>query len=139
MRMKELPLIVFEITSEGLQTVPSTLPAQDAWELMRRERIRHLLVTDGVDIVGVLSDRDVGTAPATGRTAGDLMTAPVVTVQRDDTIRSVANLLRGRTNGCAPVMDGHRMVGIVTTADLSRRLDTGVVGRAPKARRRRAR
>ena len=126
---------IFEVMTEGVQVVPPTLPAQDAWELMRRKRIHHLLVMDGADIVGVLSARDVGAAPAIGHTAGDLMTSSVVTVQRDDTIRTLANRMRGRTIGCAPVMDGHRLVGIVTTSDLLRLLGRGIDRPATRTRR----
>src|SRR5450759_404601 len=117
---------IFEIMTEGVQVVPPTLPAQDAWELMRRKRIHHLLVMDGVDIVGVLSDRDVRAAPAIGHTVGDVMTTSVVTVQRDDTVRGVANLMRGRTIGCAPVLDGDRLAGIVMTSDLLRLLGRSI-------------
>jgi CBS domain-containing protein len=45
---------VFEIMTEGVQTVPPTMPASDAWELMRRKRIHHLVATTGTEIVGVL-------------------------------------------------------------------------------------
>ena len=41
------------------------------------------------------------------------MTQSVVTVQPDETIRKVANLMRGRTIGCVPVVKGQRLQGIV--------------------------
>jgi CBS domain-containing protein len=54
------------------------------------------------------------------------MTSQVVTVRVNDTIRSVANVMRGRTIGCVPVMDGKRLVGIVTVSDLLRLLGRGI-------------
>ena len=39
---------VFEVMTEGVTTMPAT----EAWELMRRNRIHHLVVTRGRDIVG---------------------------------------------------------------------------------------
>ena len=121
---------VAEVMTEGVQTVPPTMPAVDAWELMRRKRIRHLVVTTGSSVVGVLSDRDAG-----GRSGGalrslstvaDLMTSHVVTIEPTATIRKVANLMRGRTIGCIPVTQGKRLVGIVTVSDLLELLGRGI-------------
>ncbi len=121
---------VFEVMTEVVQTVPPVMPASDAWELMRRDRIHHLVVTRGTEIVGVLSERDtggrLGARARVGHTVADFMTSPVVTVGRTDTIRVVAKLMRGRTIGCVPVVDGRRLVGIVTVSDLLEALGRGI-------------
>ena len=121
---------VSEIMTEGVQTVPPTMPAADAWELMRRKRIHHLVVTRNSDAVGILSDRDTGSGAGAdvraGHTVEDLMTSQVVTVRANDTIRALANVMRGRTIGCAPVVEGRRLVGIVTVSDLLRLLGRGI-------------
>jgi len=128
-----------EVMTEGVQTVPPTMAAADAWELMRRRRIHHLVVKLGSEVVGVLSDRDagsgVGVAVRAGRTVGDLMTSHLVTMTPTDTVRKAANLMRGRTIGCLPVTDRGRLVGIVTTSDLLQLVGQGI-GRPPKATRR---
>ena len=49
-----------EVMTKGVQTVKPAMAAADAWELMRRKEIHHLVVMEGARIVGVLSDRDVG-------------------------------------------------------------------------------
>ena len=36
---------VFEVMTEGVRTVPPSLPATEAWEVMRTEGIHHLVVT----------------------------------------------------------------------------------------------
>ena len=75
---------VQDVMIEGVQTTTPTASAEDAWESMRAKGIHHLVVTEGPQIVGILSDRDAG-----GRRGGavrrnhqvaDLMTAPAVTV-----------------------------------------------------------
>ena len=43
-------------------TVSPTAAADDAWNLMRAQRVRHLVVSDHNRVVGVLSDRDAGGA-----------------------------------------------------------------------------
>jgi acetoin utilization protein AcuB len=121
---------VFELMTEGVQTVPLEMPASDAWEIMRRKRVHHLIVMNGREIAGVLSDRDAagraGASVRAGRTVAELMSANVAVAAPTDTIRSVANLMRGRTIGCVPVVDKGRLVGIVTLFDLLQLLGRGV-------------
>ena len=62
------------------------------------------------------------------------MTSPVVTVGPDDTVRSAANVMRGRTIGCVPVVKGRKLLGIVTVSDLLDLLGHG--GDRPSARQR---
>ena len=119
---------VQEVMTEGVQTVPQTMPARDAWNLMKTRSIHHLVVTEGAEIVGLISDRDIGgrsgALTRNGRTVADLMTNNVVMIDQDATVRKAANVMRGRTIGCLPVTNKGRLIGIVTTADL-----LGLLGR----------
>jgi acetoin utilization protein AcuB len=113
---------VAEVMSTNIQAVKPTVPATDAWEVMRNHGIRHLVVMNDSELVGVLSDRDAGgrngEALRAGARVSELMTKAVVSVRPDETIRKVANLMRGRTIGCVPVIDRGRVKGIVTVSDL---------------------
>ena len=40
-------------------TAPLTMPVVEARQLMLAKRIRHLLVTDGPTLVGIVTDRDI--------------------------------------------------------------------------------
>lgn len=121
---------VSELMTTQVRTVPPTMPAVDAWALMRRERIHHLVVKADGRIVGVLSDRDAGGRNGSSirvrSTVADLMSRPVITVDPDATLRRAANVMRGRTIGCLPVVSGGRAVGIVTVSDLLGALGGGV-------------
>jgi len=121
---------VTDVMTKGVHTVPADMAASDAWELMRRKGIHHLVVTADSRVAGVLSDRDAGgrsgASIRTRSSVADLMTAAVVTVAPDTTVRKIANLMRGRTIGCVPVLDRERLVGIVTVSDLLSILGRGV-------------
>ncbi len=121
---------VQELMSEDVRTVPPTMPADEAWAIMRTNGIRHVVVTSGRIMVGVLSERDAGgrsgASVRAGRSVADLMTGRVASVAPTDTVRTVANLMRGRTIGCVPVIDRGRLVGIVTLSDLLDLLGRGV-------------
>ena len=130
---------VAEIMTREVQTVPSAMPAFEAWEVMRRKGIRHLVVTDGAAVKGVLSQRDAGGRSGANiraqHTVAELMTSSVVTVSPEDTVRRTANLMRGRTIGCLPVVDRKRLVGIVTVSDLLDLLGRGIDRPMPAQRR----
>ncbi|HOS82416.1 MAG TPA: CBS domain-containing protein [Methanolinea sp.] len=55
----------------------------------------------------------------------DVMTKNPVTVSAGATIREAAALLRERNIGGLPVMDGDRLVGMITESDILRLLETG--------------
>jgi CBS domain-containing protein len=107
--------------SREIKTTRPEASALEARSAMRTSRVRHLVVVDGRDVVGIVSDRDLGgrlAAGTEGRSVGDLMTKTVVTARPETTIRQAANLLRGHVIGCLVVLDEARPVGIVTTTDL---------------------
>ncbi len=129
---------VAEVMSTDVKTVQPTTPAGDAWELMKRHGIHHLVVMDGSTLVGVVSDRDAGgkrgvAVRAQSRVA-DLMTTTTVTVDPQTPVRRVANLMRGRTIGCVPVLEHGHLKGIVTVSDLLALLGYGI-DRPSKPRR----
>jgi CBS domain-containing protein len=108
---------------------------EEAARAMDRSDVRHLVVVESGGgerrrVVGVLSDRDLLAAPGWRRSADrgepdgssplvrDVMHAPVVSVRPDDSVVMAAVELTGRGIGCLPVMDGERLVGILTEIDL---------------------
>jgi CBS domain-containing membrane protein len=125
---------VRDLMSREVRTVErnDTLAAAD--EIMSRERIRHLVVLedDGTGIVGVLSRRDVFRS-ALSRALGygaraqerlmdqlrvkDVMTNSPITIGPDEPIRSAAQRLVAEKIGCLPVVEGERLVGILTEGD----------------------
>lgn len=127
-----------EIMRTHIETISPREPVDVALRRMRQARIRHLVVQDGEETVGVLSDRD---AMAAGRSrklpaVEDVMSRSVLTCSPRTTLREAANLLRGRTIGLLPVADGGRIVGIVTSTDLLEMIGTEIERPRPKTRRR---
>jgi CBS-domain-containing membrane protein len=106
---------------------------------MRRGRIRHLLVMDATRLVGVLSERDLGGRAGADvrerRRVQDLMTPHVVSATPQTTLRQAADLMRQRLIGCLPVLDGDRLVGIVTATDVFDALGSVTTGTMSRAER----
>lgn len=123
-----------ELMKRRVESVSAETTAESARERMRARRIRHLVVTEGSKVVGVLSERDLG-ARTSSSVVGDIMTAPAVTAVATTTVREAANLLRGRTIGCLPILEEGKLVGIVTTTDLLELLGKGAMRPSPVGRR----
>jgi acetoin utilization protein AcuB len=102
--------------SSPVHTVVPGTPAADAVMLLRRHRIRHLPVLEGDRVVGVVTDRDLrGSAAETP--VGAIMSRPVTLVAPQTGIDRAARLLFDRRIGCLPVVEGGRLVGILTQTD----------------------
>jgi acetoin utilization protein AcuB len=132
---------VSEVMSTPVHVVGAETTAGEAWEVMRFNRTRHLVVID-LDgrVVGVVSASDLGgkhgDAVRNGRLVADVMSDKVVSVAPETTVREAANLMRGRVVNCLPVLKGHHLAGIVTALDLLELIGRGAERPVAKATRR---
>ncbi len=114
---------VYEVMSKAVETVKPKVAASEAKTRMRQKKIHHLVVTDGAELQGIVSDRDLGGAKlpkVLGKwTVGDLMTSPVLTVTTRTPVRRAASLMKGRSVGSLVVTSANgKVAGIVTVSDL---------------------
>ena len=131
-----MSLRVSDIMTADLVTLEEHEDLSLADSIMALGRIRHLpVVTDGA-LVGLVTHRDIlashaarpqagdSVAEATAETAarrrvlaGDIMTREVRTVSPETTVLDAARIIHEHKLGCLPVVDGGKLVGIVTEAD----------------------
>jgi acetoin utilization protein AcuB len=122
------------MTATPITTGPDT-PLLEARHVMLGRRVRHLLVTDGPKLVGIITDRDIRLnlpSPATSLsvweinyllarlTVASVMTKALVTVGSGWDPRDAAVLMLDHKIGALPVDDDGRLVGIITETDLLR-------------------
>ncbi len=85
-----------------------------------------LLVMEGDEIVGIITERDylrrVALEGRTSRetTVRDIMSAPVVYIEPSDGIEAAMALMTDRRIRHLPVVDGGSLVGLVSIGDLVR-------------------
>jgi acetoin utilization protein AcuB len=116
-------------------TAGPDMPVLEARQIMLGKRIRHLLVTDGPKLLGIVTDRDIRLnlpSPATSLsvweinyllarlTVASVMTKALVTVSPGADPRNAAVLMLDHRIGALPVVDGGELVGIITETDLLR-------------------
>jgi CBS domain-containing protein len=85
-------------------------------------------------LLGMLTDRDItvkvlakGMDPATTM-AGDLAQGEAVTIGADDSTDELLNTMADHKVRRVPVIDGHKLIGVVAQADVARSLPNPRVG-----------
>ncbi len=112
--------------STALVTVEPATPIADAAATMRDRRISCLPVTDGSRLVGLVTEADMTSrVAATGRAVADpvgaIMTEAPLTLAPGATLGEAIAVLLDRRIAHLPVLDGGRLVGLLTQSDLVRR------------------
>lgn len=98
----------------------------DAANLMNREEIGSLVVIEDKRVVGILTERDilvrvVGENRIPEETlVKEVMTRPVTTIDASASLRDAVKLMVLKRIKKLPVMDGDKLVGIITMTDLIR-------------------
>ena len=135
---------VSDVMTTEVVMVTSETPLKKAATLMLERGISGLPVVEEDEIVGVLSETDVlykehtrpdrqglgdwimhygedpPAAKLDARLVGDAMTSPAVTVPSGRSVADAATMMLDLSLNRLPVVDGHRLVGIVTRSDLVR-------------------
>jgi CBS domain-containing protein len=107
---------------------------RDALELMTEKKIGAVLVVDGSTPVGILSERDFTRSAANEqRTPAqirvhEIMSREVVRVSPDETVEDCMTVMTHRRVRHLPVMDGDRLVGLVSIGDVVKWIITEQVG-----------
>jgi CBS domain-containing protein len=90
---------------------------------MWRQQTGSLLVMDGDELVGIITERDVMKAVAQQKDVdttpvSDVMTRDVLTIAPDTTAHEAARHMASRWIRHLPIVEGGRVVGIVSQRDL---------------------
>ena len=109
------------------QTVFTVAPDDsvlDAVRMLARHDIGALVVVEGDRVVGVVSERDcarkviLGTRAAADTPVRDIMTAEVMVIDPGKTSAECMALMTDSRLRHLPVMDGSRLLGLVSIGDL---------------------
>lgn len=116
---------------------PYTLSPEDtvtrAMALLKEKKIRRLPILSGGKLVGIVTERqllEVSPSKATTLSIyeinhllsqtklGTIMSRDVITVSPDTLLEEAAMTMRTHAIGALPVMEGDRLVGIITETDI---------------------
>lgn len=135
-------MLVRELMTGDPLTVARDTPVLDARRMMTERRIRHLLVTDGGRLAGIVTDRDIRlnmASPAISlsvweinyllarMTVESVMTRAVITVAPERDVKAAAQIMLDHKFGALPVVEAGVVVGILTESDMLRAVAAGRV------------
>ena len=112
-------LHVASATMDSLIKVLPDMQVDDALALMQKTGV--LVVMDGEKVLGWVRPREVLTAVKVSGTAGDAMRVPL-TVNPNDRLVHARRMMLDRDVGRLPVVEGGRLVGIISERDIARSL-----------------
>ena len=125
-------MLVRDIMTSNVITIPSDTPVLDAEQIMLFHKFERLPIVDKGKLVGLVTkDNLLKASPsdATSFSRGELyyllakltvkqiMKKKVVTVSPNTTVEQAAAIAQKNKVGCLPVLEGDKVVGIVTTND----------------------
>ncbi len=113
-------------------TLSPEVSLMEALQMMRLRKIRRIPIVAGGKLIGLLTEGDLKRAePSTlsdtqehftavmeGTQVTQIMTKNLVTTTPDTTLLEVARMLGENKYGALPVLEGEKLVGILTDNDL---------------------
>ena len=119
-------MLIREIMHPNPITIDVKTKLNDAYKIMQEKGIRHLPVTESGKLAGIVTDRDLRLA--TSKLAvhpfdpdvqvNKIMSHPVECTNPNDPIEIATQLMRKLKIGCMPVLEGNKIIGIITAADI---------------------
>ncbi|NTU22577.1 CBS domain-containing protein [Brevibacillus sp. HB1.2] len=119
-----------EIMRKKIVTIQPSTTIGEALLLLRANRVRHLPVIENDSLVGIVSDRDLRDAlpsrllthddddTVLHKPVADIMNQQVITAHPLDFIEDAALQLYEHKIGSLPIVEGNRLVGLITESDL---------------------
>ncbi|MCB0600692.1 MAG: CBS domain-containing protein [Saprospiraceae bacterium] len=129
---------VSDYMSYPLYSVQPEDPLKLAQDLFQEHQIHHLLVTEEDRLMGILSYGDLlyllnrmdndgfeayrNQVRLKNYKVNEIMSSKVITLQKDEPLLHALNLFLDKRINALPVMDGDKLVGIITTRDIIKKL-----------------
>lgn len=116
---------VYEVMTKTLVAVGSQATLVDVARIMRERDIGDVLIIDDGRFQGIVTDRDIVVrAVAENRdlraaTAEDICSRDIVDVSPQDDADRAVLLMRARAVRRVPVLEGNRVVGILSLGDMA--------------------
>ena len=117
---------VLRTKGHDIWSVRSDASVFDALKLMAEKNVGAVLVIDGEDLVGIMSERDYARKVilkgkmSKSTLVRDIMTERVVCVRTDQTLEECMALMTDKRIRHLPVIEGGRLVGVISIGDVVR-------------------
>jgi len=120
--------MILDSKSPDVWSVSPDTPVYDALSLMAEKGIGAVLVLDGEEVVGIMSERDYARKivlkgkSSASTTVSEIMTENVICVEPSQPIEEIMALMVGKHIRHLPVLENKKLVGIISISDVVREL-----------------
>jgi acetoin utilization protein AcuB len=115
-------MLVGQIMSQKIVTISPDKRVGQALKLMQKHQIRHVPVMEHDRMVGWITSRDLREVLLASMLeeikVGDVMVQAPLSVTPDTEVEEAARLIHEHRIGGMPVMQGEKLVGVITMLDL---------------------
>lgn len=114
-----------EVMTGDPVTLDVSASLADAARAMRDHDIGDVLVTQGEQLYGIVTDRDIAVrgvaegADVEKTTLKDLASREIAALSPDDSVESAVKMIREKAIRRLPIVEGEKPVGIVSLGDLA--------------------
>ncbi len=114
---------VKSVMNKNVVVAKKDITLKEATEVMSKLHIGCLLITEKQKILGIITTSNIIKAIANDKNpeatlAEEIMSKKVITIEPDKTIEDAVNLMIGHKIKKLPVLDGKKILGIITTSDI---------------------
>ena len=118
-------MIIEQIMSSPVRSVPSDLSVMESSKIMEAENIRRLVVLEDERPVGIITQTDMVQALASysiSQEVSEIMTSNVAVITSSASVKEAAELMASKDISCLVAMEKDAVVGIFTERDLLKRV-----------------
>jgi CIC family chloride channel protein len=117
-------LTALDVMQPKVEMLSSRMRLEEALQAFSQSSHRTFPVVENSKLVGILTQKDIANLSARGLNSDDLvsrlMTPDPIRIEPDDTLAYVLHLLDRHSISSLPVVEGRRLVGIITRSDIIR-------------------
>ena len=121
---------ILEVKGDDVWSIEPSASVYDAMKLMADKEVGALMVIEGTELVGIISERDYarkvileGRSSRTTQVR-EIMTSRVVYAEPEQNIEECMVVMTERRVRHLPVIDGGRLIGVISMGDLVKSIIT---------------
>lgn len=114
---------VKDMMQKQIVSIDASLTVKEAAKVMDGTGVSCLVITKEKVPIGIITERDFVTKitsldKSSSTSVQNVMSSPLITATPTDTVKKLAELMKEKNIHKIPVVEGDRLVGIVTATDL---------------------
>ncbi len=116
-------MTIADVMTKSVISVDASMTVNEAAKMMEDTKVGAVIVMENNIPVGIITDRDfavkvVAHAYQITSPVKQIMSSPLFSISLDESVRTAADLMHARGIMKLPVIDGEKVVGIITARDI---------------------